>query len=101
MLPLAFGIIRDEFPEEKVAGAVGILAALTAVGGGLGIVLAGPIVNALDYHWLFWLPMILDGDRGGRRRAVRPAVPGPQPGHDQLAARGAAVRLAGGAAGRR
>ena len=21
--------------------------------------LAGPIVNALDYHWLFWLPMIL------------------------------------------
>ena len=26
---------------------------------GLGIILAGPIVNALDYHWLFWLPMIL------------------------------------------
>ena len=21
--------------------------------------LAGPIVDALDYHWLFWLPMIL------------------------------------------
>jgi predicted MFS family arabinose efflux permease len=29
------------------------------VGAGLGIVLAGPIVNLLDYHWLFWLPMIL------------------------------------------
>jgi len=59
MVPVAFGIIRDEFPAEKVAGAVGALAALTAVGAGLGIVLAGPIVNALDYHWLFWLPMIL------------------------------------------
>jgi EmrB/QacA subfamily drug resistance transporter len=59
MLPVAFGIIRDEFPAEKVAGAVGTLAALTAVGGGLGIVLAGPIVEALNYHWLFWLPMIL------------------------------------------
>ena len=57
-LPLGFGIIRDEFPKEKVAGAVGILAALTAVGGSLGIVLAGPIVNALNWHWLFWLPGI-------------------------------------------
>src|ERR1700744_5128141 len=57
-LPLGFGIIRDEFPREKVAGAVGILAALTAVGGSLGIVLAGPIVGALDWHWLFWLPGI-------------------------------------------
>ena len=57
-LPLGFGIIRDEFPADKVAGAVGILAALTAVGGSLGIVLAGPIVNALNWHWLFWLPGI-------------------------------------------
>src|ERR1700753_4362411 len=53
-LPLGFGIIRDEFPADKVAGAVGILAALTAVGGSLGIVLAGPIVDALNWHWLFW-----------------------------------------------
>jgi len=59
MLPVSFGIIRDEFPREKVVGAVGILASLTAAGSGLGIVLAGPIVNALVYHWLFWLPMIL------------------------------------------
>ncbi|MEV4420046.1 MFS transporter [Patulibacter sp. NPDC049589] len=59
VLPLAFGIIRDEFPKEKVAGAVGVIAALTAVGAGLGIVLAGPIVDALSYHWLFWIPMIV------------------------------------------
>ncbi|MFC4035661.1 MFS transporter [Streptomyces polygonati] len=59
VLPLAFGIVRDEFPKEKMSAAVGAIASLTAVGAGLGIVLAGPIVNALDYHWLFWLPMIL------------------------------------------
>jgi EmrB/QacA subfamily drug resistance transporter len=59
MLPVAFGIIRDEFPAEKVSGAVGSIAALTAVGAGLGIVLAGPIVDVLGYRWLFWLPMIL------------------------------------------
>ena len=56
LIPLSFGIIRDEFPREKVPGAVGAIAALLAVGGGLGLVLAGPIVNLLDYHWLFWIP---------------------------------------------
>ena len=59
VLPLAFGIIRDEFPREKVPGAVGTMAALTATGAGVGIVLAGPIVQALNYHWLFWIPMIV------------------------------------------
>jgi EmrB/QacA subfamily drug resistance transporter len=59
MIPSAFGIIRDEFPPEKVAGAVGSLASLTAVGAGLGIVLAGPIVSALGWRYLFWLPMIV------------------------------------------
>ena len=59
VLPLTFGIIRDEFPQEKVAGAIGIAAALLAVGGALGLVVAGPLVAALSYHWLFWLPMVL------------------------------------------
>ncbi|MCW2495625.1 MFS transporter [Jatrophihabitans sp.] len=58
VLPLAFGIIRDEFPPERVASAVSTTAALLAVGGGLGIVLAGPIVDALDYHFLFWIPLV-------------------------------------------
>jgi EmrB/QacA subfamily drug resistance transporter len=56
VLPLAFGIIRDEMPPEKVRGSVGLVAALVAAGGGLGIVLAGPIIQALDYHFLFWIP---------------------------------------------
>jgi EmrB/QacA subfamily drug resistance transporter len=64
LLPLAFGIIRDEFPAAKVRGAVGVIAALTAVGGGLGLVLAGPIVSHLDYHWLFWFPMIATAAAG-------------------------------------
>ena len=59
VLPLTFGIIRDEFPRDKVAGAVGTSAALLAVGGGIGLVLAGPIVDVLSYHWLFWIPMVM------------------------------------------
>src|SRR5258708_9855857 len=59
MLPVAFGIIRDEFPAARIAGAVGLIASLTAVGACLGVGLAGPIVSVLDYQWLFWLPLIL------------------------------------------
>lgn len=59
VLPLAFGIIRDEFPTAKIPGAVGAIASLAALGSGFGFVIAGPIVDALDYHWLFWLPMIV------------------------------------------
>jgi EmrB/QacA subfamily drug resistance transporter len=58
-IPLAFGIIRDEFPTAKVAGAVGAVAGLAAAGGGAGLVLAGPIVSALSWRWLFWVPMVL------------------------------------------
>jgi EmrB/QacA subfamily drug resistance transporter len=59
VLPLAFGIIRDEFPKEKVPGAVGLIASLSAIGAGLGIVLAGPIDAALGHQWLFWIPFIM------------------------------------------
>src|SRR4051794_5163161 len=59
VLPLTFGIIRDEFPREKVAGAIGTAAALLAVGGGVGLGIAGPVVEALSYHWLFWIPMVM------------------------------------------
>lgn len=58
IFPLAFGIIRDEFPREQVAGAVGIMSALLGVGGGAGVVLAGPIVQNLSIHYLFWLPLV-------------------------------------------
>ncbi|HVO53171.1 MAG TPA: MFS transporter [Solirubrobacterales bacterium] len=59
IFPLAFGIIRDEFPREKAAGGIAMISAILGIGGGLGIVLAGPIISVLDYHWLFWLPLVV------------------------------------------
>ena len=34
IFPLAFGIIRDEFPPERVAGAIGFMSAILGVGSG-------------------------------------------------------------------
>jgi EmrB/QacA subfamily drug resistance transporter len=59
IFPLAFGIIRDEFPREKVAGSIGIMSSILGVGGGIGIILAGVIIQHLSYHWLFWIPMVV------------------------------------------
>ena len=58
IFPLAFGIVRDEFPREKVAGSIGLLSAILGVGAGIGIVLSGVIVEHLNYHWLFWIPLV-------------------------------------------
>ncbi len=58
IFPLAYGIVRDEFPAEKVAGGIGLLSAILGVGGSLGIVLSGVIIEHLSYHWLFWIPLV-------------------------------------------
>ena len=69
IFPLAFGIIRDEFPRERVAGGVGMMSALLGVGGGAGVVLAGPIVDQLVVP----LPLLAaaDPDRRHNRRDAR------------------------------
>jgi EmrB/QacA subfamily drug resistance transporter len=59
IFPLAFAIIRDEFPRRRVAGGIALISGLLGVGAGLGIILAGPILAHLNYHWLFWIPLVL------------------------------------------
>ncbi len=56
--PLAFAIISDRLPREKVPGGIGLVSSLLGIGGGLGLVLPGPIMTRLSYQWLFWLPLI-------------------------------------------
>lgn len=58
VFPLSFGIIRDEFPPKRVAGAIGLLSAIFGIGGGGGVVAGGLIVEHLSWHWLFWIPLI-------------------------------------------
>jgi EmrB/QacA subfamily drug resistance transporter len=59
IFPLAFGIIRDEFPRERVGTGIGLISATFGIGGAAGLVLSGVIVDHLSYEWLFWLSLVV------------------------------------------
>jgi EmrB/QacA subfamily drug resistance transporter len=53
VFPLAFGIVRDEFPRDKVPTGIAMLGAIAAVGSGIGLPLGGVLVDGPGYHWIF------------------------------------------------
>ncbi len=59
IFPLAFSIVRDEFPTDHVAGSIGLISSILGIGGGCGLILGGLIVEHLSWHWLFWLPLLV------------------------------------------
>jgi EmrB/QacA subfamily drug resistance transporter len=59
VFPLAFGIIRDEFPRERVATGIGLISATFGIGGGAGLVLSGVIVDHFSYEWIFWFGFVV------------------------------------------
>ena len=75
VIPVAFGIVRDEFPHERVSDRIGALAGLLGLGGAFGTVIAGPIVSAIGFRWLFWLPMFVGHRRCGRGLLLHPESP--------------------------
>ncbi len=75
VFPLSFGIIRDEFPEDKVAGGVGLISTILGGGSALGIVLGGPIVQHVGYAWLYWIPMAMALVAGAATVAFIPESP--------------------------
>jgi MFS family permease len=79
VFPLAYGIIRDTFPEATRMRAIGTLSVSLGVGAALGPALAGVIVDHAGPSAIFWigvpgaLPALAAGrlirDAGGRARA--------------------------------
>lgn len=58
VFPLAFGIVRDEFPPDRVPEGLGIISAIFGIGAGIGLPLSGVVVDHVDTDWLFWISLI-------------------------------------------
>ncbi|MCW3003686.1 MAG: transporter [Conexibacter sp.] len=93
IFPLCFGIIRDEFPRERVGQSIGLISATLGIGGGVGLVIGGLIVDHTSYHWIFWMAAAMSAAAAVAIELYIPESPVRTPGKVDL--RGAAVLGAG------
>jgi EmrB/QacA subfamily drug resistance transporter len=93
VFPLCFGIVRDEFPRERVPTAIGLLSAIAGIGGGVGLLLGGLIVDHVSYHWIFWAGGIMAALAAVAMQVFIPESPERTPG--RIDWRGAAVMTVG------
>jgi EmrB/QacA subfamily drug resistance transporter len=75
VFPLAFGIVRDTFPREHIAGGLSIVSAIFGIGGGIGLPLSGVIVDNVDLQWLFWINLIALPAAFAAHRLIPPSPP--------------------------
>ncbi len=59
VFPLAYGVARDTLPAARVSLAVGLISGSFGVGGSLGLVLCGPLVELLSWHAIFLTGTVL------------------------------------------
>ncbi|MFB4315709.1 MFS transporter [Actinomadura sp. 21ATH] len=57
VFPLAYTIIREVYPPERTASAVGLMSSMLGLGGAVSWVLAGPVIDHLGWRWLLWFPV--------------------------------------------
>lgn len=55
MFPLAYGIIRDTFPREKVPVAIGLVSAMFSVGVSIGLLCGGWIVSVFNWQYCYYI----------------------------------------------
>ncbi len=53
MFPIAFGIIRDQLPKDKLAVGVGVFSSMFAAGSVVGLAVGGSIINNFGWHATF------------------------------------------------
>jgi EmrB/QacA subfamily drug resistance transporter len=86
VFPLAFGIVRDTFPRERIPAGLGTVSAIFGIGGGIGLPLSGVIVDHLDTRWLFWINLVALPAALAALRLIPPLPAGRRPRIDWLGA---------------
>ena len=89
IFPLCFGIIRDEFPRERVGTSIGLISATLGIGGGFGLIIGGLLVDHASYHWIFWMGAVMAALAALATEIFVPESPVRTPGKVDI--RGAAV----------
>ncbi len=59
VIALGISILRDVIHPKNLGGAVALVSATLGIGGALGLPVAALIAQHLDWHYLFWLAMVL------------------------------------------
>jgi EmrB/QacA subfamily drug resistance transporter len=54
MFALSLAIASNAFPPERQAMAVGVWAAISSIGLGIGPLLGGVLVDSIGWQWIFW-----------------------------------------------
>lgn len=55
MVPLTLTLITDAYPPERRGWAIGIWGGVGGLSGAIGPFLGGTVVQALSWHWIFWI----------------------------------------------
>ena len=59
LFPLAYGLLRDALPRERVTGAIGLVRAVIGIRGPAGTVLAGPLADLVGWRGTFAVPFLV------------------------------------------
>jgi EmrB/QacA subfamily drug resistance transporter len=55
MVPLTLTLVLEAYPAERHGFAIGVWSGVAALCGALGPVVGGGVVQAIGWHWIFWV----------------------------------------------
>jgi EmrB/QacA subfamily drug resistance transporter len=55
MVPLTLTLVLEAYPPERHGWAIGVWSGVAALCGALGPVVGGGVVQAIGWHWIFWI----------------------------------------------
>jgi EmrB/QacA subfamily drug resistance transporter len=55
MVPLTLTLVLEAYPAERHGWAIGVWSGVAALCGALGPVVGGGVVQAIGWHWIFWV----------------------------------------------